>query len=156
MITPEFKQAGNKLYLLDIQRDENGLPDFGDVKRKYEKLHKMIQDKVVVSAYAVTRGGVLAGAAKCAFGNNLGVKLFSQHLDRMTEKRYGAILVESPCIHDEDFEIKGEIREEPFLELMGETISLEDALKAYTQPLESVFATRTEDKGCLLYTSRCV
>ncbi|BDF59784.1 phosphoribosylformylglycinamidine synthase [Christensenellaceae bacterium] len=147
VITPEFKQAGNKLYLMDIQRDENGLPDFGDVKRKYEKLHKMIQDKVVVSAYAVTRGGVLAGAAKCAFGNNLGVKLFSQHLERMTEKRYGAILVESPCIHDEDFEIKGEIREEPFLELMGETISLEDALKAYTQPLESVFATRTEDKG---------
>ncbi len=149
VITPEFKQAGNKLYLMDIKRDKNGLPDFKDVKRKYDKLHKMIQDKVVVSAYAVTRGGVLAGAAKCAFGNNLGVKLFSQHLDKITAKNYGAVLVESPCIHDADFPIKGEIREEPFIELMDESIPLSEALAAYTQPLENVFATKTQDSGAV-------
>lgn len=147
VITPEFKQAGNKLYLLDIVRDQAGMPDFEDVKQKYDKLHKMIQDKAVVSAYAVERGGMLAGAAKCAFGNGLGVKLFPQDISELTRKMYGAVLVEAADIADPDFTLVGEIREEPFIEAMGESVPLARALEAYTSTLEPVFPTKTADGG---------
>ena len=122
VITPEFKKAGSKLYLLDIVRDQDGLPDFEDAKRKYGRLHKMIEDRAVLSAYAVERGGMLAGAAKCAFGNGLGVKLFPQELSGLTCKAYGAVLVEAADIADADFTLVGEIREEPFIEALGESI----------------------------------
>jgi len=147
VITPEFKCAGNKLYLMDIVRGPDGLPDFEDVKQKYGKLHKMIADKAVCSAYAIDRGGMLAGAAKCALGNGLGVKLFDQDMDELTRKAYGAILVEAPDIADQDFRLVGEIREEPFIEVCGESIPLERAQKAYTEALEPVFSTKTSDDG---------
>ncbi|MEG2956791.1 MAG: phosphoribosylformylglycinamidine synthase [Christensenellaceae bacterium] len=147
VITPEFKKAGNKLYLLDIKKDENGLPDFKDVLEKYEKINKMIVDKVIVSAYAVSRGGILAAAAKCAMGNNLGVKLFKNHLSKLTQKNYGAILVEAADITDNDFVLQGEIREEPTLEFCGEKVELEEAVNAYTGTLEGVYATKTADSG---------
>ncbi|WP_353422991.1 phosphoribosylformylglycinamidine synthase [Christensenella massiliensis] len=147
VITPEFKKAGSKLYLLDIVRDQDGLPDFEDAKRKYGKLHKMIEDRAVLSAYAVERGGMLAGAAKCAFGNGLGVKLFPQELSGLTCKAYGAVLVEAADIADADFTLVGEIREEPFIEALGESIPLSRALEAYTGTLESVFPTKTADSG---------
>lgn len=147
VITPEFKCVGNKLYLMQITRDQDGIPDFEDVKRKYEKLHKLIHDKAIVSAYALTRGGLLAGAAKCAFGNSLGVKLFSEDLAALARKDYGAVMVEAADITDADFTLIGEIREEPFIEVCGESIPLTDAQQAYTQPLEKVFPTKTADSG---------
>ncbi|MEG2361466.1 MAG: phosphoribosylformylglycinamidine synthase [Christensenella sp.] len=157
VITPEFKCAGNKLYLMDIARDEDGLPDFEDVKSKYEKLHKMIEDKVIASAYAIDRGGVLAGAAKCAFGNMLGVKLFEQDMDKLARKNYGAVMVEAADIADADFELLGEIREEPFIEACGERVALERAAEVYTSVLEPIFPTKTADGGKLdtpLYTKK--
>ncbi len=147
VLTPEFKSADNKLYLMDIARDEHGLPDFEDVKQKYAKLHKMIADGGVCSAYAVDRGGLLAGAAKCAFGNGIGVKLFSQDMEELTQKAYGAILVEAPDLADADFKLVGELREEPFIEACGESIPLSAALEAYTGTLESVFPTQTQERG---------
>ena len=50
VITPEFKQAGNKLYLMDIRRDDLHLPDFEDMAARYRKLHDLIKEGVVVSA----------------------------------------------------------------------------------------------------------
>ena len=41
----------------------------------------------------------------------------------------------------------GEIREEPFIEVCGESIPLTAAQQAYTQPLEKVFPTKTADSG---------
>ncbi len=147
VITPEFKKAGNKLYLMDIKRDENQMPDFEDILNKYQKLHELIRDKAVVSAYAVGRGGYLAGAVKGAMGNGFGVKLFSESKKRMTQKTYGAVLVEAADIHDPDFKLVGEIREEAVIEACGEKVSLKKAEQAYTAPLESVFPTQTEDSG---------
>ncbi|MBD5559932.1 MAG: phosphoribosylformylglycinamidine synthase [Clostridia bacterium] len=149
VITPEFKKAGNKLYLLDIKRDDLHLPDFDDMTAKYNKLTRLIEEGVVVSAYAVGLGGLLAGAAKSAMGNGLGVKLFGDDLKKMTEKLYGAILIEAGDLHDADFELVGEIREDPNMEAMGESVPLEQVEKAYFGTLESVYPLYTPSQGTL-------
>ncbi len=135
------------MYLLQIERDDDNLPDFDDVTRKYQKLEKLIHDKVVVSASAIGRGGYLASAVKSALGNGLGVKFFSESKKRLTQKRYGEILVEAADIADPDFKLMGEIREEPFIEACGEQVPLDEICAAYTAPLEAVFPTKTDDAG---------
>ncbi|MGI6152873.1 MAG: phosphoribosylformylglycinamidine synthase [Christensenellaceae bacterium] len=147
VISPEFKRAGNKLYLLKIARDKNGLPVFADALHKYAKLHRLIADGVACSAYAVSRGGLLAGAAKCALGNSLGVKLFPDSLSALTGKYYGDIFFEAKDIHDTDFELVGELRQDPVIEVLGESIPLDEIKAAYTAPLESVFPTKTKETG---------
>ncbi len=147
VITPELKTPGNKLYLMQIDRDEDGLPNFADAKEKYEELTKLIHDKVVVSAWAVGRGGYLLGAVKGAIGSGLGVKLFSESKKRLTQKHYGAILVEAASISHPNFKLMGEIREEPIIECCGESISLAQATEAFCAPLEGVFPTKTSDAG---------
>ena len=50
------------------------------------------------------------------------------------------MLVEAADIADADFTLVGEIREEPFIEALGESIPLPPvALEAYTGTLEPVF-----------------
>lgn len=159
VITPEFKEAGNKLYLLRIERDEQGLPDFDDMLSKYDKLSRLIADKVVVSGYAIGRGGILAASAKCSLGNGLGVKLFIDDLKRLTQKEYGNILVECAHLTDEDFELIGEIRDDQVLEVKEESIPMEKMIYSYNSPLEGVFPTLTKDEGRVeipLYTKRSV
>jgi len=147
VITPELKKAGNKLYLMRIERDEDKLPDFGDIKYKYGKLAKLIRSGTVVSAYAVGRGGYMAGAVKGAFGNGLGVRFHSTSRRKLAKKNYGAVLVEAESINDPDFKLVGDILEEPVIEACGESVPLQKALDAYTQALEGVFPTKTDDKG---------
>ncbi len=147
VITPELKAAGNKLYLMRLERDEDGLPNFDDAMQKYERLEKLIRDGVVVSAWAVGRGGYLLGAVKGAIGSGLGIKLFSESQKRLTKKHYGEILVEAADLHDPAFKLMGEIREEAAIECCGEKISLAEATEQFTAPLESVFPTRTADAG---------
>ncbi|MDL2236989.1 phosphoribosylformylglycinamidine synthase, partial [Christensenellaceae bacterium OttesenSCG-928-K19] len=147
VITPEFKQAGSKLYVLDIKRAEDGMPEFKDVLRKYNKLTKLIHGGAVKSAWAIGRGGILAGAAKCAMGNGLGVKLLSESKKKLTRKSYGALLVEAQCLDDADFMLVGEVTEEPVVWAGDDKVSLQKAVEAYTGTLEGVFPTKTSDAG---------
>lgn len=150
VITPEFKSAGHKLYLLDIVRDEDNLPVFADVDRKYENLHALIDKGTVVSAYAVGRGGYLAGAAKSALGNNIGVHLYECDLGEMVSRKYGAILVEAADeIKDADYKPVGELIGEPVMTACGQTVPLEQVAEAYLAPLERVFPRVKESEGAL-------
>ncbi len=149
VITPEFKKIGNKLYLMRVARDAAELPDFADVKVKYAKLSTLIAEKQIVSAYAISRGGLLCAAAKCAFGNQIGARLFPEDLAELTRKDYGAVLVEAPNLIDHDFELVGELVKEHKITVCGEKIALKELRECYTAPLESVFPTQTEDNGTL-------
>ena len=57
IISPEFKKAGSKVYLLEIEKDLHGLPVFEDIKKKYALVSRLIAEGKVFSAYAVEKGG---------------------------------------------------------------------------------------------------
>ena len=75
ILSPELKKAGSNIYLLEIEKDEDNLPVFEDVKDKYEKLAKYMQSGKVLSAYAVDEGGLAVSLSKMCFGNRLGVRI---------------------------------------------------------------------------------
>ncbi len=145
IVTPEFKKAGNKLYLLDIKREANGLPDFEDVKSKYAALHMLMQDGKIASAFAVDRGGVIAAVAQCCLGNGLGANISIADKALLTRKLYGGILVEAAGLNDADFAEIGVLTEKPSVLVANEEIGLSEIERAFTGTLEAVFPTQTRE-----------
>lgn len=143
VVTPELKQAGSKLVLLDVKEKEYGMPDYEDALNQYAALRKAIEAGMVRSAYALGFGGIIEAVSKMAFGNKLGVKLNTT--TELASKHYGWIVVEVKDACGLPFHCSeiGEVTDEPIFEVAGERISLEEALAAWQKTLEGVFPTRS-------------
>ncbi len=150
IITPELKQPGNKLVYFEAKRDDYDLPDYGQVMNLYGVVHKLIQQGVIVSAYALDGKGIAAAAGKMAFGNQLGVSLDAAACkESMFAPGFGSLIAEVASEKlellkeaDGDWAVIGEVTAKPELFYDGITISMEEALQAWKQPLENVFPTR--------------
>ncbi|MBT3319243.1 MAG: phosphoribosylformylglycinamidine synthase [Clostridia bacterium] len=145
VISPEFKQSNNLLYRVRIERDEHGMPIFDDVKAKYASVYQAIKDKKVVSAYAVERGGVLAGIAKMALGNGIGATLNPDNLDELSQKAYGDIILESGDL-SLGYEVIGKTGGDALM-MAQESISLADLQQGFEQPLSSVFPAYSKSEA---------
>ncbi len=148
VVTPELKQAGSRLVLLDINEKEFGMPDYEDALNQYAALRKAIEAGQVRSAYALGFGGIIEAVSKMAFGNKLGVRLATvseASASELTAKHYGWIVVEVKDAKGLPFRCKeiGEVTAEPVFECNGEKVALEEALAAWQKTLEGVFPTRT-------------
>ena len=155
VVTPEFKQAGSRLVLLDIKEKEFGMPDYDDALAQYAALRKAIEDGRVRSAYALGFGGLVEAVSKMAFGNKLGVRLSGQWSvasgqwsvasGQLTEKHYGWIVAEVPSVDGLPFRCSeiGEVTADAVFEVGNEKITVEEALAAWQKTLEGVFPTRT-------------
>ena len=64
IITPELKEAGNKLVWLKAARDEYDLPVYSRIMEQYSKFTEDIRNGRVVSAYALDRHGVVSAVSK--------------------------------------------------------------------------------------------
>lgn len=149
-ISPEFKYIGNKVYYVESPRNEFEMPDFAYLKKAYSKISQMIAGKKVFAASSVRMGGVAAAITKMCLGNNIGFK-FKANMKKTDLFRadYGGIILEVADNVDVTETLKGI----NYIEL-GETtavtsivcgsavITLAEALKAYTNPLEKIFPTK--------------
>ena len=161
IITPELKAAGNQLVLFNIEKNEYDLPVYEQVMKLYRAVRNMIQKKVIVSAYALDAKGLVAAVSKMAFGNKLGVTLNADvSKETMFAPGFGNIVAEVPA--EKLAEVKAALEEaglsgcDAVVGAVNDTknfvygdvtISMEEALKAWTGTLEKVFPTRvTENK----------
>ena len=94
VISTDWKQAGNRLYLLQHKPLANYMPNTEQLKTLWAETTKAILDGKIVSAYALGFGGVCEAIAKMSFGNELGadIRLDEQQL---YDYQYGSILVEA-------------------------------------------------------------
>ena len=148
VITPELKNAGNKLVWLRAPKASYDLPDFEALKEQYDKLHEDIQAGRVVSAYALDRQGIAAAVSKMAFGNQMGVKLCdSVEESAVFGAGFGDIICE--VAHDKVNELKmdcvviGEVTDKAAFEYKDMVITMAEALETWKAPLENVFKTRS-------------
>ena len=141
VISPEFKAAGHKVYLVDCPRDVDGIPNFDALKKNFATVHKLIGDGKIVAAMSIQQGGIAAAVSKMAIGNDIG---FCQLGVRSEELgvNYGSLIVEANC--ELDFELLGETIAEPCIKIGDEEISLDDVKRALAEPLEKIFPTRTK------------
>ncbi len=150
IVTPELKAAGNKLVRFSIEKDDFDVPMYESVAELYAAIHQLILDKLVVAAYALDAKGVAAAVAKMAFGNKLGV-LIDSEVDKkeLFGNGLGDIVVEIPedklSVLDEkdlDYTVIGTVTEKPEFVYGDVSITMDEALKAWTSKLEKVFATK--------------
>ncbi len=138
VISPEFKKAGNRLYLVKHTRLGNYMPDIEQLKANWDFVHGQILAKNIVSAYAIVSGGVAEAVAKMSFGNILGadIKICEKEL---TALNYGSILVESEA--ELDFpaaQYLGTVAAQD-ITINGETVSVEALRKAVGLPFDKIY-----------------
>lgn len=162
VITPELKQAGNKLIALPIEKDEYDLPVYEWVMELYGEVRDLIHEKKIVSAYALDSHGIAAAASKMAFGNKLGIA-FDDELDaeELFENMLGGILVETSediterlDEKDIDYIEVGQVTDSGAFTWKDMELPVEEALDAWTGRLEKVFPTKAE-KGTEAVASEC-
>jgi len=144
IISPEFKAAGNNIALLKTEYDENNLPNFENLCRNYELLHRLILEKKVISAYVVGFGGIAAGISKMTFGNMIGAQI--DYDCNLFEGRMGCFILEM-IGEVEGVEIIGKTISEEFIRAGNEEMSLQACLQAWTASLEGIFPTKTAAKS---------
>lgn len=148
IITPELKRAGSKLVVFKIDRDEYDLPVYSQIMSGYEKLFADIKAGKIISAYAVERHGIAEAVSKMAFGNKMGVKI-EHNVDARDffAAGWGNIVCEVPDGKVGELSISytliGEVTDKGLFEYGNTSITMDEALNAWTGTLEQVFPTRT-------------
>ena len=158
IITPEFKKAGNPIVWFKIAKDAYDLPDYAQMMDLYEKIHSLIGNGAIYSAYALDGKGMAAAVSKMAFGNALGVAMSEKiSADEMFEPGFGQLIAEVSADKLEEIlkavpeaQVVGEVTATGTFTYGNMTITMEEALSAWTQTLEKVFPTRaTQEKDVL-------
>ena len=149
LITNVIDEAGTKLYLLPMKKDESHIPDFEYLKKLYSEVHRNILSGNITMATVVEKGGPAAAVAKSCFGNGFGFNFDCKESNAFTES-YGDIIV--AC--KDPYELHG-----IYLTLLGETTgdkvfvcndkkaSEDEVLKSYTSTLDGVFPATAAASG---------
>ena len=155
VISPEFKAAGSKIYLIKHTPLKNYMPDVEGLKRGWNYVLGKIADGSVVSAWACTFGGVAEGLAKMSFGNALGVRV-EVAPEELYSLNYGSLIVESQCALEEGVYL-GEVTDGSFV-INGEVYDREKMLAAWSgryagvYPVPEVLEDETPSTTPVAYT----
>ena len=151
-VSAEFKFPGSKVYLVPCPKDAFDMPNFRQLKKNNAAVHRLIQAHQVLSASTVRVGGVAAAVTRMCLGNNVGFN-FTRILQRddLFKPDYGCILIEVPgpldvseALSGTGYYELGETTLVPSIVCGQMTITLAEAEKAYTEPLEKIFPTKTK------------
>ncbi|MGM0379943.1 MAG: phosphoribosylformylglycinamidine synthase subunit PurQ, partial [Bacillota bacterium] len=149
IISPEFKQSENYIYILNSELDSNNIPNFKKLKKGFEKIYKYINKGKVKSAYSIDSGGISEAISKMAFGNKLGVKLNDNlKVNELFEKIYGSIIFETnKKIDTNEFDLIGKVIDKHQITYKNEIINLENVKEKYDKTLDNIFPRYKEAKG---------
>jgi len=154
VVSTEFKKVGSKAVLLMLDRDENDLPDFGQLDRNYTRLHELASEGRVLAAHSVRLGGVAEAVSKMCFGNMTGFSFMGTYTtEELFAPLYGSVVLELEAGAEVDgllkglkYKMLGNTSSEKAIIVNGVRIGLDRALDSWRQPLEDIFPTRTPER----------
>ena len=152
LITPELKEAGSQVVFFKTDRDAYDLPDYEKVMALYDEIHQMIQNKTIVSAYALDGRGIAAAISKMAFGNKLGLHIWSDLAEAdLFAPEIGGIIAEVPQIKLREIHIPyaviADVTDEGQITYKDMKLSMEEAVNAWGSTLEKVFPSLSGKSG---------
>ena len=138
VVSPEFKNAGNKVYVIAPEYDENGLPKTDSLIKVFNKVTKLLRSGKVVSAYTPGMGGIAEAVMKMCFGNALGFKYENICVKGIFDYCYASFVVEAT--EDIDARYIGTVTDDGKITMGDEVLNLSEVLDIYENKLESVFS----------------
>ncbi len=144
IVSPEFKKAGSKVYIIKPEYNENNLPCAQSLKSVFDRVTALMRDGKVLSAYTPTYGGIAEAILKMAMGNGIGFK-YNENItvEEIFGYNYGAFILETK----EDIKdaiLLGETTEEGTIALANEKLSLDELCALYENKLEKVYRCNIE------------
>ncbi|MGL4949293.1 MAG: phosphoribosylformylglycinamidine synthase, partial [Anaeroplasmataceae bacterium] len=94
VISPEFKEEGNYIYLIKHNPLSNFNPNIDQLKSNFDFVSTNIEKKNIISASTIMFGGLAETLCKMSFGNNVGVDV-SVDENTLFNYDYGSFVVES-------------------------------------------------------------
>ena len=127
IISPEFKQKGNHIYLIKDKIVDN-LPDIDYTKREFEYMRENILNGKIVSAFTLQYGGIMEALCKMSFGNDLG---FNVNTDlNLFDYGYASFVVETTKKLDSEFAVELGVVDDRFV-VNGEALDKAACLAAW-------------------------
>jgi len=144
LVSPEFKGAGNPVYLSETPMGADGLPDYEALRRSWGKYADLCRSGKVLSAWACETGGACGGILKMTLGNGIG---FAGGVDEgLFDRGWGSILFEANG-ELKGFRLLGRTQKTPTLAFGEIHIPLSELRSAWESPLERIFPVKTEQCG---------
>lgn len=154
IISPEFKKKDSKVYLVEIEKDQNDIPDFDNMKVAYDTIKDLVDKKQIISAKTVSKGGIAAAMSKMSFGNKIGFE-FAQNIDidKLFEKNIGSIVIEVECEKSDSllsgFKNLGRTISAPTIIINNETVDIDKMIEKWQQPLLSIYPIKQDIEGTI-------
>ncbi len=146
VVSPEFKKAGNKVYLVYAKKDnDTGLPNTESLFETFGKVTDLMRKGTAVSAYTPCIGGIGEAVMKMCFGNGLGFKFENISTQDIFDYCYGAFVIESTEVIADAICI-GEVTDDGKITYANESIALAELLGIYEDKLESVYSCNISDR----------
>ncbi|MFN4364358.1 phosphoribosylformylglycinamidine synthase [Chryseobacterium hispalense] len=149
IISPEFKNAANKVYFFNHIAQENGLPDYDALKTVFELIFENIKAGKIVSVKTVKEGGVAVALAKMSFGNRLGADISTplNVTNSLLAKNIGSLIIESKeelsSVH---LQYIGEVVIDEVLTINQQPTAISKLLAANINTFENLFPTVEKEK----------
>ncbi len=143
VISPEFKEDGNRIYLIKHTPLANRMPDTEQLKANWNFLHEEIGKGSIVSAWSLSYGGVAEALVKMAMGNALGVDVNVPETE-LFSLGYGSAVVESKVALNSPCAVELGVVTASGIKVNGVEMSLEELEKAYEGRYFKVFPPRVK------------
>ena len=146
IISPEFKKAGNKLYFFEHQPQENGLPNYENLKEIFDFIHENIKSGKIVSVKTIKDGGVAVALAKMSFGNQLGAEI-NLNKNLLLKKNIGSLIIESTQeLENNLLQVIGEVSNSNILKMSTFEFKIKNLLEVWLGTFEGLFPTQEKSK----------
>ena len=140
VVSPEFKDAGHTVCLLETAYDENGLPETGSLLANFSTVTGLLRGGKAVAAYTPGMGGVAEAVMKMGFGNGYGIAIDEKvTMDELFGYAYGSFVLEMAG-GDVVGKVLGTTTADGSFSYRGEVLDHSGVLKAYEDKLESVYS----------------
>lgn len=144
IISPEFKEAENFVYLLKPEINDKGLPDCTSIRKNIAKVHKLIHQGIVKSAWTPGMGGVAEALLKMIIGNRIGIDLdYDLNDEELFGYNYGAFVLETTEELPEAL-LLGKTCSDFVISKQDILIEMLDILDLYEKKLEPVYPCNLE------------
>ena len=140
VVSPEFKTAGSKVYLLAPERDADGLPVTESLVSLFDRVTGLMRQGKIKAAWTPTYGGVAEAVYKMAIGNGFGFDYDGgMTLEDVFGYNYGAFVVEVEGELD-GAKLIGTVTDKGAITYCGSTVGMRALNDLYEGKLEGVYA----------------
>jgi phosphoribosylformylglycinamidine synthase len=147
VISSDLKTVGNNLYLIQHTPHADYLPDVEQLKNNYDFISQEIENKHMISAFAIGFGGVAEAICKMAFGNKTGAEISIENASQLFNLSYGSVLVETPNELDFGTAIYlGKTIFEKVIKINSESVDIEELYNANTSKFSEIYPITVENQ----------